>query len=130
MNERQAHALSLRHTDISGAVQRLGGDEAVYERCLRDFLYDATAEQLDQAIEGSFWDEAFTAAHALKGVAGNMGFVPLMHSTGQLLVLIRGGRMQDIPAALERVNSSYRDIIDGIDQFFAYAGDTEKENEK
>ena len=53
-----------------------------------------------------------------------------MHSTGQLLVLIRGGRMQDISAALERVNSSYRDIIDGIDQFFAYAGDTEKENEK
>ena len=128
MHARQYHALRLRETDIEGALHRLGGNDALYASCLSAFLDDPTTDQLNVAIESGSWDEAFTAAHALKGVAGNMGFVPLMHSTGQLIVLIRGGRMQDIPPALEKLNSSYRDIIDAIHQFFAYA-DAEAEGD-
>lgn len=123
MNARQYHALFLRETDLSGALNRLCGDGALYTACLNTFLDDPTTDQLNVAVEVGSWDEAFTAAHALKGVAGNLGFVPLMHSAGQLIVLIRGGRMLDIPPALEQVNSSYRDIIDAIHQYFAYADD-------
>ena len=127
MDIRQAHVLSLRDTDIAGALYRLSGDEAMYSECLRAFLCDPTVEQLNISLECCAWDEAFTAAHALKGVAGNLGFIPLMHSTGQLIVLIRGGRMMDIPMALEQVNSAYRDILDGIYQYFAIADESTKE---
>ncbi|MDD2647995.1 MAG: Hpt domain-containing protein [Eubacteriales bacterium] len=118
MNNRQRHALALRETDVDGAIKRLGGDEELYAECLTDFLDDKTTEELNIAVEHGVWDEAFTAAHALKGVAGNMGFVPLMHSVGQLLVIIRGGRLKDINESLEQVNSCYRDITDGINQYF------------
>ena len=121
MNARQYHVLHLRNTDTEGALHRLGSNDALYEACLYAFLDDPSVDELNVAVEVGSWDEAFTAAHALKGVAGNMGFVPLMHSTGQLIVLIRGGRMLDIAPALEKVNSSYRDIIDAIHQYFAYA---------
>lgn len=129
MNEKQRHALTLRETDVDNAMRRLSGDESLYGACMRAFLDDSTVEQLNVSIENGSWDEAFTAAHALKGVAGNMGFVPLMHRTGQLIVLIRGGRMQEIPQALEQVNSAYRDVIDGIHQYFTYAEDTTKEKQ-
>lgn len=122
MNNKQRHILSLRDTDIQGAVNRLCGDEALYEKCLRDFLKDTTMDELNTSIEKKSWDEAFTAAHALKGLAGNMGFIPLMHSTSRLVIVIRGGRLSDLSSMLEDVNSCYRDITDAIHAFI-YASD-------
>lgn len=127
MNSEQRYTLSLRNTDIDGALGRLCGNEALYEECLRGFLQDPTVSELNEAVKNDLWDSAFTAAHALKGVAGNMGFIPLMHSVGQLLILIRGGRMADIPEALEQVNSAYRDIIDGIEFYFDLIDEKRKE---
>ena len=114
MNTKQQHALSLRETDVQGAIRRMGGDESLYVACLTMFLEDPTMAQLNEAVNARAWDDAFTAAHALKGLAGNMGFVPLMHSTGQLVVMIRGGRTKEIGEYLAQVNSSYRDITDAI----------------
>ena len=118
MDARQQRALALRETDVQGAVNRLGGNEQLYVSCLEMFLYDPTVEQLNQAIEEKSWDTAFTAAHALKGLAGNMGFVPLMHSTGQLVIMIRGGRTREIGECMAQVNSNYRDITDAIRENF------------
>ena len=114
MTAQQRHALALRETDVQGAVRRFCDNETLYVACLSQFLDDPTMEELVDAIERQAWDDAFTAAHALKGLAGNMGFVPLMHWTGQLVVLIRGGRTREIGECIERVNSSYRDITDAI----------------
>lgn len=127
MNAQQLHALTLRQTDVTGAVERLCGSEELYESCLSAFRSDSTMKELNEAIAASSWDEAFTAAHAMKGMAGNMGFVPLMHSVGQLIVLIRGGRLKEISESLEMVNSSYRDIMDGINRYFALADEIKGE---
>ena len=99
---------------MSGALRRFYGDERLYISCLIDFLYDTTMAELNEAIKKEHWDDAFTAAHAMKGLAGNMGFIPLMHSVGHLVVLIRGGRIKEIRECMLRVNSSYRDITDAI----------------
>ncbi len=114
MNANQRYALALRETDVQGAVRRLSGDEQLYESCLELFLEDPTMDQLNTAILNKSWDDAFTAAHALKGLAGNMGFLPLMHATGQLVILIRGGRTKEIDECIAQVNSNYRDITDAI----------------
>ena len=119
MNVQQRHALTLRNTDLQGAIRRFNGDEKLYVDCLNLFLNDPTMLQLNDSVRGKHWDEAFTAAHALKGLAGNMGFVPLMHSTGQLLVMIRGGRTKEIGECMAQVNSNYRDIIDAIRNNFS-----------
>ena len=118
MNDKQMHALALRETDIQGALKRLNDNEELYAFCLKSFLDDDTVFRLNEALKDGLWDDAFTAAHALKGLAGNMGFVPLMHATGQLLIIIRGGRTKEISEYLERVNSHYRDIIDAIKENF------------
>lgn len=118
MNGKQQHALTLRQTDVQGAVNRMGGSEQMYVACLRMFLDDPTVSELNQAIAAKAWDDAFTAAHALKGLAGNMGFVPLMHSTGQLVIMIRGGRTKEVGAYMAQVNSNYRDITDAIRENF------------
>ena len=130
MNAKQEYALRMRDTDLQGAMRRLGGDEDLYIDCLRLFLEDPTMAQFNEALDNRDWDGAFTAAHAMKGLAGNMGFVPLMHSTGQLIIVIRAGRMHEIGDCMARVNSSYRDISDAIrGSFSAEIDDTNKQDE-
>lgn len=119
MDDKQQRALMIRDTDVQGAIKRFCGNEALYVSCLRMFLEDTTIDELKKAIDTQSWDDAFTAAHALKGLAGNMGFVPLMHSTGQLVVLIRGGRLQEISDCFMQISSSYRDITDAIRDNFS-----------
>lgn len=118
MNEKQWHALVLRETDVNGAIRRCSGNEALYVQCLIQFLDDPTMEQLNSAIKNRLWDDAFTAAHALKGLAGNMGFIPLMHSLSRLVVMIRGGRTNDVDECMSFVNSHYRNITDAIKENF------------
>ena len=127
MNAQQRRALDLREIDVDGALNRLYGDEAVYAACLREFLNDPTVTALTRAIRDQLWDDAFTAAHALKGGAGNMGFVPLMHAAGKLVVVLRGGRTHELPEAMEQVSSSYRDVIDAIHQYVHFSDERAKE---
>lgn len=106
--------LKLNETDVDGAIERLNGDEALYISLLYAFLRDLTMRQLSSAIERKQWDEAFTAAHALKGLAGNLGFTPLFHAIGELVIAIRNGRIKDISITLEKTKRCYEDITNII----------------
>lgn len=114
MNDELKRALEACETDLDGALKRLSGNEALYEDCLNEFLNDQTMYELSRTITEQAWDDAFTAAHALKGLAGNMGFVPLFHATAQLVVLIRAGRINEIAASQKQVRSFYKEIVDVI----------------
>ncbi len=114
MTPRLLSALKLRETDINGALKRLGGDEELYLTLLKQFVDDPTITQLAKAIQNDEWNDAFTFAHALKGLAGNMGFVQLMHVSGQLVIMIRGGRTREARDFFKKVESSYADIADAV----------------
>ncbi|NLW70282.1 MAG: Hpt domain-containing protein [Eubacteriaceae bacterium] len=114
MDTNLIHSLTCCRTDVDGALRRFSGNEELYMTCLNAFLSDPTMAQLNAAISSSSWDDAFTAAHALKGLAGNMGFVPLYHATGELVILIRTGKVSEISEATLRVKQCYNEIITAI----------------
>ncbi len=101
-------------TDVAGALNRFMGNEVLYASCLSKFLTDTTIDELNSAISTQAWDDAFTAAHALKGLAGNMGFVPLFHSAAELVVLIRAGRITEVTESMKQLNSNYNEITAAI----------------
>ena len=106
--------LLLNETDIDGALQRFSRDESLYLTLLDDFVGDTTMDELEAAVKNRMWDDAFTAAHALKGLAGNMGFVPLFHSIGELVMLIRAGKVDEVDASFKTVRRCYSDIVTAI----------------
>ena len=114
MNTRLVENLTRCETDLEGAMRRFADDEELYITCLDAFLLDPTMDELDDAIKARLWDEAFTAAHALKGLAGNMGFIPLFHATGELVVLIRAGRINEIGESGRQVRHCFDDITNAI----------------
>lgn len=117
MNEELINHLLINETDVDGALKRLAGDDQLYVRLLRAFVEDKTMSVMEAAIEAKEWDDVFTAAHALKGLAGNMGFVPLFHSIGELVLHIRSGRIAEVDEKQKVVKLYYDDLIAAINQY-------------
>lgn len=116
MDSRLLYDLVMCETDIDGALRRFSGDESLYTSCLYAFLEDTAMKELEEAIALRAWDDAFTAAHALKGLAGNMGFVPLFHAAGELVILIRAGRLQQLGDSFAQVKRCYAQISTAVRQ--------------
>lgn len=116
MEDTLRQSLQNVETDVDGALERFSGDEALYESLLQAFLTDPTMEMLQDAISRQAWDDAFTAAHALKGLAGNMGFVPLFHAMGELVIYIRTAKIKDVKDSLNQSLRCYKDLVCAIRQ--------------
>lgn len=117
MNAEYKNALLSCETDVDAALKRLSGNEAIYEQCLALFLEDQSMADFNDALENKAWDDAFTAAHALKGVAGNMGFVPLYHAAAEIVILIRSGRTDELSSSYRHLKRCYEDISTVISSF-------------
>ncbi|NLD20229.1 MAG: Hpt domain-containing protein [Clostridiales bacterium] len=114
MDNQLKTALLKYETDLDGVKNRFMGDEELYSRCLSSFLQDPTMSDLEKAINENSWEAAFTATHALKGLAGNMGFVPLFHTASELVVLIRTGRISEVGPSYSELKKNYSNITNVI----------------
>lgn len=114
MNVEYKEALISCGTDVEAALQRLSGDADIYELCLNMFLQDQSMGDFERALDSNAWDDAFTAVHALKGAAGNMGFIPLYHAAAEMVILIRSGRTNELNNSLRELKRCYKDISDTI----------------
>ena len=105
---------------IQECYQKLGGEFAQVEKRLPSvglvrkfivkFLDDDSYSNLCLAMQNGQREEAFRAAHTLKGVSANLGFSRLLASAGELTELLRAetetipGRTADL---LEEVKQDY-----------------------
>lgn len=112
MNLRQ-HLLHCE-TDVEGALQRFCGNEELYLSYVNTFPEEPTMGALKDAVEAQNWEDAFTAAHALKGLAGNLGFVPLYHATGEMVVLLRSGNVDEMSTCYEQARQCYETLVQAI----------------
>ena len=112
---------------IQECYQKLGGEFAQVEKRLPSvglvrkfivkFLDDDSYSKLCLAMQNGQREEAFRAAHTLKGVSANLGFSRLLASAGELTELLRA-ETETIPgraaALLEEVKQDYELIVSVI----------------
>ena len=68
------------------------------------------------------YDEAFRAAHTIKGVCQNLGFTLLYRSSAALCEALRSGFHPEAPALAETVAADYAQTTDAIRAFRDAAG--------
>lgn len=88
--------LNAYGADINGALERFLGDEELYADCLNQFAEDLNFAALKQAIDGKDYESAFNYAHSLKGVAGNLGLVPLYNAISELVDMLRADEYKNL----------------------------------
>lgn len=101
-------------TDGAQVTARLGG-EAMASRFIRRFASDGSYNALMAALDAGQGQEAFRAAHTLKGVAANLGFERLWAAASALTEQLRGGTVTGETAALaDAVSAQYAQVTAGI----------------
>ncbi|WP_288175149.1 Hpt domain-containing protein [Sporofaciens musculi] len=105
-------AMGADYEDVFG---RLRKDERIQKFVLK-LLNDKSYELLMNSMETGNMDEAFRAAHTLKGVCQNLSITALYHSSAELADRLRGGQEygEDVEPLLEQVKKDYTLAMDCI----------------
>lgn len=102
--------------DYTGVMGRLMKEDRV-TRFLGKFKDDSMLEPLETSLAAKNYEEAFRAAHNLKGVCQNLGITKLADSSSELCETMRNGEPTiDITPLLEAVRNDYAVTIQALEQ--------------
>lgn len=112
---------------IQECYEAIGGDyEAVYQRMMKKealimkftkkFLNDSSYKNLKDNLSAGNVEEAFRAAHTLKGVAQNLAFEALYKPSSELAEILRTGSMEGIEGLMDTITAEYEKTIEAIEQ--------------
>ena len=105
--------------DYDGVMGRLRTERMITKFVLK-FLDDKSCETLMDAIARKDTEEAFRAAHTIKGICQNLSFDLLYRSSHELAELLRGGVWDEAAVGLAgQVKADYEVTVGAIRQLDA-----------
>ena len=103
-------ALREYGANVDEGLGRCLNKEEFYLKLVKMAASDAGFEKLEKAVEEADLDTAFEAAHALKGVLGNLALTPVFEPASALTELLRARQPGDYAALLAQI-AEQRDIL-------------------
>ena len=98
------------------AMGRLRSERLVQKFVLR-FLDDGSFALLEKSMAEKNYEEAFRAAHTIKGVCQNLSLSLLLNSSSALSEALRHGYTPEADPLLEQVRADYQRTTDAIRAF-------------
>lgn len=105
----------------------LGGDfeevksrlrsERLVEKFVLKFLADPSYASLTASMAAENYEEAFRAAHTIKGVAQNLSFTALYQSASALSEALRNGFSPSAPDLARQVADDYSQTVQAIETY-------------
>lgn len=108
--------------DYAGVTSRLPTERMVQKFVLK-FLNDGSYDLLVRSMEAGNYEEAFRAAHTIKGVCSNLAFNVLGKSSSELSEALRHGYTPEADGLADQVKEDYRKTTDAIRAFQEAAGE-------
>lgn len=107
--------------DYEDTMKRMGM-ERLLQKFMLKFLDDKSFEELCSSMEQKKYEEAFRAAHTLKGLCLNLGFKTLAESSSNLTEALRSQQFEEsnlveIMKMLEQVKRDYEMTVSVITEF-------------
>ena len=99
--------------DYEGVLGRLRSEERLRKFAVK-FLSDPSYEKLCEALKSENYEDAFRAAHTLKGVCQNLGFTRLYESSSVLTEALWDGEGHYGAGMLEQVERDYREMVEAV----------------
>lgn len=107
--------------DYEDTMKRMGM-ERLLQKFMLKFLDDGSFKELCDNMEQQKYEEAFRAAHTLKGLCLNLGFKTLAESSSNLTEALRPQQFEEsnlveIMKMLEQVKRDYEMTVSVITEF-------------
>lgn len=93
-------------SDYNNILRRLGSEVIIAKFAVK-FLNDPSFGELETALSGGRTQDAFKAAHTLKGVAANLGFDKLYEVSSEITEVLRAGDLDGAKPLLDGVREKY-----------------------
>lgn len=100
--------------DTDELLSRLMGNEALLARLLGRFLDDDGLERLQEAVEANDPEAGLSAAHAIKGMSGNLSMTRVFAITSRQCELIRAGDWDGAKALVSELVSAYEEVTAAV----------------
>lgn len=104
-------SLQQAGADVQAAVERFGGNEALYMKFVGKFPADMNYQNLISSLEKGDMENLHACAHTLKGVSANLGFTRLSEACAAMVSQLRGGKAQDLPKTAADITAAYEDLV-------------------
>ena len=104
--------------NYADALGRMGSDRLVQKYMLK-FLDDGSFELLCRSLDAGEKDEAFRAAHTLKGLCLTLGFTKLADSGSNITEALRSGDLDGAITLIGSVREDYERTVTAIRAFAA-----------
>lgn len=114
MTEKYKQQLIENGINVSLALDRFMGSEALFGKFLQMFLKDKSMSLLMESLRKNDIHEAFVQAHTMKGVVANLEITPLLEILVPLTDELRGNKTDNVQAQVEDLNRRYNIICDLI----------------
>lgn len=102
--------------DYAAVSSRLPSEKFIQKYVLK-FADDKTMELLESSWKSGDFDEAFRAAHTIKGMCQNLGFARLEKSSSGLTEALRGGKSPGAEELFLKVREDYAATADAIGEY-------------
>ena len=109
--------LSKYGIDYAEAMDRLDDNADFYKQIAMKYLDNDQYEALVGALDAEDFDEGYKAAHALKGVAGNLSFAELYKAAAAINNALAQGEYQAAEALLPDVTKANGKVIEGLEKW-------------
>ena len=80
-----------KYIDVDGGLQRIRGNKKLYTRMLKMLLVSEEFAKLKAALDADDYDNGEKAAHAIKGVTGNLSLTALFDNSVELMQQLKSG---------------------------------------
>ncbi len=100
--------------DYNQAMDRFGGNDALYAQLAVKFLDEPHFSALDQALSAHDLDAAQREAHSLKGVAGNLSFTELYQLSCTIYDALREADLQAARALMPQAREAYERVQEAL----------------
>lgn len=112
MEDRTREKLLKAGVNIETAIERFLGNEGMFVNFLKKFAKDPSFELLKTAMEGKQYEDAFKAAHSLKGLCGNLSIDGLFQIVSREVEFLRNGKYDEACELLPEVVKEYERVTE------------------
>lgn len=114
MNEELTAKLGAYGIDLPDAMDRMDNDINLYQRLAFKYLDNTNYVDLVAAMEAKDFDAAYTAAHTLKGVSGNLSLDQLYKVSAAMSEALKEGEYQAAESMLPDVTAAHEKAVEGL----------------
>ena len=111
-------AMGGNYEEVVGRLR----SERLIQKFVLKFVDDGSYQLLVDSMAAKNYEDAFRAAHTIKGVCQNLSFTRLYEVSNRLNEALRGGPTPEAPGLVEEVKSEYEQTVSAIRAFKESAG--------